>query len=125
MYSTAAVPWPGDGGTTSFEASFSSSAPDGAAPALTEFAGEVSDRDGTHLPPGTRVEALIGGTRCGVASLRRTGNYAGFILSVVGPDSVPGCEGGATIRFRVDGRRARETGVNDLGRGMTADLTVR
>jgi hypothetical protein len=124
MYSSEAVAWPGNGRTTALDAHFSSSAPDGAAPPMAEFSGEISDRNGRNYPPGTRIEAYVGRTRCGVASVRRTGNFAGYILSTVGPDSIPGCDGGATVTFRVDGRRAPETAVNELGGGKGFDLTV-
>ena len=124
MYSREALPWPGNGRNATFDARFSSSAPAGGAPPTMELSGEVTRRDGRNYPPGTRVEASVGRTRCGVASVRRTGNFAGYILSTVGPDSIPGCHAGATLTFRIDGRRARDTAVNDLGGGMSFDLTV-
>lgn len=124
MYSADTLAWPRNDRAARFEASFSSSAPGGAATPTMEFSGEVSRRDGHNYPPGTRVEAYVGRTRCGVASVRRTGNYAGYILSTVGSDSIPGCEGGATLTFRIDGRRAPDTAVNELGGGRSLDLTV-
>ena len=60
-----------------------------------------------------------------MASVRRTGSFSGFILEVVGPDSVPGCARGSTITFRVNGRRALDTAVNEPDRSGTLDLTVR
>ena len=66
----------------------------------------------------------MGTTRCGVTSVRRTGSYSGFTLNVVGPDAVPGCVRGATITFRVSGRRALDTAVNDPRRSGSLDLTV-
>ena len=82
-------------------------------------------RDGAHVPPGARVEAYAGSVRCGVASLRRTGSYSGYILAVVGPDSVAGCERGATLTFRVDGQPAAQTAVNDPAHGNgPLDLTL-
>ena len=48
-----------------------------------------------------------------VASTRCTGNFAGYILDVVGPDSIAGCTRGATVTFRVDGVPVAETAVND------------
>jgi hypothetical protein len=80
--------------------------------------------DGRQLPGGTRIEAYIGRTRCGVASVRRTGSFAGFSLSVVGPDAIPGCTRGGTITFRVNGRRALDTAVNEPGGSSGLDLTV-
>ena len=52
-FSTAALPWPADGRPTTFDASFTTTAPKGAAPQTTEFAGEVFDHDGRRLPDGT------------------------------------------------------------------------
>ena len=73
---------------------------------------------------GTRIEAFVGGTRCGVASVRRTGSFSGFSLDVVGPDSVPGCTGGATLRFRVGGHPAIDTAVNAVDGRPSLDLTL-
>jgi hypothetical protein len=87
-------------------------------------AGEVFTPDGHQLPGGTRIDAYVGATRCGVTSVRRTGSYSGFSLDVVGPDSVAGCARGATITFRFDGRPALDTAVNEPGRSATLDLTV-
>lgn len=124
LFSRESVAWPGKGATTTFDASFSASAPDGGAPPTTGVNGEVFNRNGEHVPPGTRVEAYVGDVRCGVASTRRTGSYSGYILDVVGPDSVAGCERDATMTFRIDGQRAEQTAVNDLS-GRTLDLTLR
>jgi pimeloyl-ACP methyl ester carboxylesterase len=124
LYSREAVAWPGNGKSPRFDASFSTSAPDGAAPPTLVFSGEVFHPDGRQLPPGTRVEAFVRGTRCGIASTRRTGNFSGYILAVVGPDSVAGCERGATLTFRIDGRAATDTSVNELGRAASLDLTM-
>ena len=121
----AAAPWPGSGRTATVDRSFSTSAPQGAAPLTTDFAGGVYRRDGRTLGPGTRVEAYVGDTRCGVASVRRTGNFSGYILAAVGPDSIVGCRRGARLTFRIDGRRALDTAVNQPGRGMSLDLTRR
>jgi len=78
-------------------------------------------RAGERLPPGTRVEAYAGDVRCGVGSTRRTGNYSGYILSVVGPDSVAGCDRDGTLTFRIDGQPA----TNAPGGGHTLDLILR
>ena len=88
-------------------------APKGAAPLTTEFAGAVFDHDGRRLPDGTHVEAYVGTTRCGVASVRTQGDFTGFSLAVVGPESVAGCSNGATITFRVNGQQAIAA-VNDF-----------
>ena len=124
VYSRESVPWPGRGATARFLPTFSSADPDGGVGPTVGFAGEVFDVYGRRLPPGTRVEAYIGTTRCAVASIRRTGNFTGFSIDVVGPESVPGCGRGATINFRVDGRRAVETAVNEPGLGASLDLSL-
>jgi len=125
LYGREWVAWPGDGGTADFDATFSSSTPAGGAPPMSQFNGEVFNRDGEYVPPGTRVEAHAGDTLCGVGSTRRVGSYSGYILDVVGPDSVAGCDRDATLTFRIDGKPAVETAVNELGGGGTRDLTVR
>ena len=117
----------GDGLATascSVHGSFSSTRPNGAVGPRTELGGSVFRPNGSELPAGTRIEAYVGGTRCGVASVRRTGSFSGFSLSVVGPDSIPGCRLGATIKFRVNGRLALDTAVNDPGHSSQLDLTV-
>jgi pimeloyl-ACP methyl ester carboxylesterase len=121
LFSRESLPWPGDGATATFDASFSVSAPDGGAPPTTDFIGEVFRRDGERLPPGTRIEAYAGDVRCGVASTRRTGNYSGYILSVVGSESVAGCDREGKLTFRIDGQRATGT----PGGGHTLDLILR
>jgi hypothetical protein len=104
--------------------SFSRSRPNGVIGARTEFGGQVFRPDGRQLPGGTRIDAYVGSTRCGVASVRRTGSYTGFSLNVVGPDAIPGCTRGGTITFRVNGRRAVDTAVNEPGTAGQLDLTV-
>jgi hypothetical protein len=89
-----------------------------------EFAGEVYDRRGRHLPAGVRVDAYVGKTRCGVGSVRRTGSFSGYLLAVAGPESVAECARGATLTFRVNGRPAVETTVNASGRRDLLDLTL-
>ncbi len=115
--------WPGPG-RERFDASFASATPDGAVPPRAQFAGDVFTPDGRAFPGGTRIEAYAGTTRCGVTSTRRTGSYSGFSLDVVGPDAIPGCAGGATLTFRVNGRPALDTAVNRPGTSGTLDLTV-
>ena len=106
------------------EGSFATASPEASVPPRTEFGGSVFRRNGRQLPGGTRVDAYIGATRCGVSSVRRTGSFAGFSLSVVGPDSIPGCVRGGTITFRVNGRLALDTAVNEPGSAGTLDLTI-
>jgi pimeloyl-ACP methyl ester carboxylesterase len=126
LFTTEALPWPGKGRATTFDASFSTAEPNGAAPPRVELAGEVYDRHGNHLPSGTRVEAFVDKTRCGVGTVRRTGSFAGYLLAVAGPDSIPGCERGAVLTFRINGKPAVETAVNERGgRDDLMDLSLR
>jgi len=102
--------------------------PAGAAPTTAQFTGGVFRRDGRQLPPGTRVEAYVGGTRCGVASVRRASSYTTeYILAVVGPDSVSGCTRGAHLTFRINGRPAADTSVANTppGQQNSLNLTLR
>lgn len=92
LYTSESAPWPGNGGSTTFDASFSSVAPGGAEPPTSQFFGEVFGEDGERVPTGTRVEAYVGNVRCGVASTSRTGSFSGYVLYVVGPESVAGCD---------------------------------
>jgi hypothetical protein len=127
LFAQSWTPWPGDGATATVDASFSATAPDGARPPVTEFSGGIYTRDGDHLPPGTRVEAYIGDTLCGVASTRGFGSFDGYIMDVVGSGSRVGCDPGATIILRVNGTRAVQTATNTLqptGHGGSFDLTL-
>jgi hypothetical protein len=123
LYSTNRRRWPRPG-RGRFDASFSSARPAGAVPPRAQFSGQVFRTDGRQLRGGTRVEAYVGATRCGVTSVRRVGSFSGFSLDVVGPDSVPGCTRGATLTLRVNGRPALDTAVNDPQRSGRLDLTV-
>ena len=125
LYSNEAAPWPRSGRTTTFDATFSSAAPKGVAPPVVQLVGEVYDRRGRNMSPGTRVEAFVGNTRCGVASIRRTGSFAGYSLAVAGPESIPGCERGALLTFRINGRPAVDTSTNEESRRDSLDLTMR
>jgi hypothetical protein len=120
LYATATVQWPRSR-STSFDVSFARATPLGAAPTITEFSGEVYRDAGQRYHAGTRVEASIGSTLCGVASIRDSDFY---ILNVVGPDSVPGCAAGGQITFTIDGGAATETATNSPERSDHLDLTV-
>ncbi len=113
MFTSEPLAWPGNGADATFDAGFSTSAPDGGVPPVVQFFGGVFEANGERPAAGARVEAYIGNVLCGVASLRRGGSFEGYIMSVAGPDEVPGCEIGATITFKIDGRMARQTRVND------------
>jgi hypothetical protein len=124
IFSSESVRWPGNGAAATFIPTFSIASPSGGVGPIMGLAGEVLDRHRRRQPPGTRVEAYIGTTRCAVASIRRTGNFTGFSIDVVGPHSVPGCSLGGTITFRVNGRRALETSLNEPGRGASLNLSL-
>lgn len=125
LYATDAVPWPGYGQTARTDARFSTRAPSGAVPPLAEFNGAVFGANGQQLPAGTRVEAYVGPTRCGVASVRTTPDFTGYILAVVGPESIAGCTRGAALTFRIDGRPAAPTSVVNTPPGQRASLDLR
>jgi pimeloyl-ACP methyl ester carboxylesterase len=124
LYSREAVPWPGNGGTTDIDLTFSTSAPQGAAAPTSGFSGEVVRRDGSQLPGGTRIEAYVGKTICGIASVQRTGNYSGYSLDVVGSDSVAGCDHGAILTFRINGRPTADTTLNQTPPRGSFDLSL-
>lgn len=124
LFSTDAVAWPGNGGATTFAARYSTAAPAGAAPTTAQFNGGVYGADDRPLPPGTRVEAYVGSTRCGVASVRSSVDFTGYVLSVVGPDSIAGCTRGATLAFRINGRPAVHTRVVNTPPGQRESLDL-
>jgi hypothetical protein len=124
VYSDQSVRWPGNGKTARFDPGFSISAPTGGVGPIVGFAGEIFDARHRRLPPGAHVEARIGETLCAVATTRRIDNFTGFSIDVVGPDSIPGCAIGGTITFRVDGRDAHETAVNQAGQGASWNLSL-
>jgi hypothetical protein len=124
VYSDQSVPWPGNGETARFNPRFSIGAPNGGVGPIVGFAGEVFERGNRRLPPGAQVQAYIGETLCAVATTRRIEDFVGFSLDVVGPDSIPECAIGATITFRVDGRDAQETAVNQAGQGTSLNLSL-
>jgi hypothetical protein len=125
IYSTNSVPWPANGTTTTFTPHFSSADPNGAASALTQFTGAVYGADGTPVSAGTRVEAFVGTTRCGVASVRNTIDFNGYVIAVVGPESIPGCTRGAPVSLRVNGRAMRHAAVQNTPPGPRDSLDLR
>jgi hypothetical protein len=125
IYSTNSLPWPDNGSTATFAPSYSSSTPAGAAPVLAQFTGAVYKSDGVPVSAGTRVEAFVGTTRCGVASVRNTVDFNGYVLAVVGPESIPGCRRGAPVTFRVDGQAARHDHVVNTPPGRRESLELR
>jgi hypothetical protein len=125
VYSANSLRWPGRGSTVSFHPRFASATPDGGVGPMVGFAGEVFDRRGRRLPPGADIAAYIGNTRCAVATTRVIEDFTGFSLYVVGPESIPGCVRNGTITFRVDGRVANETALNEPSKRTTLNLTLR
>jgi hypothetical protein len=126
IFSSNTVAWPTRGHTTNLAARYSTSAPAGAAPTTAEFTGGAFGTDGRPLPAGTRIDAYVGGTRCGTAGVRYTDPSTEYILAVVGPDSIPGCTRGATLTFRIDGHPAAPTTVVNTPPGQrdALDLTL-
>jgi len=129
LLSTTTVPWPEGGSIATFDAAFSSDAPEGASRPVTEFKGRLFAADGTQLSAGTVVEAYAGDVRCAVTSLRPAEETEGFYtLIVAGPESVSRCVADATLTFRLDGKPAVETAIHDLGgsaAGHELNLTQR
>ena len=104
LWSDAMIDWPADGdAAVDADVDFATANPSGAAPEVAQFSGTVFDGDGGVAPVGTEVEAFVGDERCGVASVRRSDTFVGYVISVVGPESVAGCERGAIIDVRVEG----------------------
>ena len=125
VFATTAVPWP-PSGLAEVTLDFSAANPIGAAAPAVEFFGEVYRADGQRVASGARVEAYIGDTLCGVGSIRDMGSFNGYLLSIVGPGSIPQCLDGATVTFRVEGTNADETATNSRqpSPGESFDLTV-
>lgn len=131
IFSQETLAWPGSGRRAEFNATFSTQDPDGARGPATETRGRVAHADGTPARVGAIIEARIGDVLCGMTSVRDFSTpeeeYIGYGMAIVGSDAVPGCARGETITFTVDGERAGETIVHDLGQGETGheiDLTV-
>jgi hypothetical protein len=125
VFSTNTVAWPRRGHTTNFAARYSTAAPAGAAPTTAQFHGGAFNADGRQLPAGTRIEAYVGSTRCGVAGLRFTDPSTEYVLAVVGPDSRTGCTRGAPLAFRIDGHPAASTSVVNTPPGQREALDLR
>ena len=121
-----AVPWPGDRQDVAFNATFSSATPAGSSTAVgAEFSGSVYDQNDEYVPAGARVEARIGNTVCGVATIRKGDAFFGYIMSVSAPPAIAACKGGAVITLHVDGRPVQESLRNQPRASNDAfDLTV-
>jgi hypothetical protein len=69
--------------------------------------------DGAAPPPGTVVEARIGGTSCGVTTVFNSGSQARYTLEIpaLDPDQTPDCGvEGVAVDFWVGGKKASQTG---------------
>ena len=126
LWSTSALPWPGPGHAAQFDAAFSTSAPTGASTAIgAEFSGSVYDENDEYVPAGSRVEARIGNTVCGVATVRKGDEFFGYIMSVAAPPAIAACKRGARISLQVDGRPVKESLRNQpRASNDVFDLTV-
>ena len=123
LFAIKALDWP-TSPTANVAVDFSTADPAGAAPHPFELSGEAHRADGSPVSVGTRVEAFVGATLCGVASVRSEPGFDGYILHVVGPDSIAGCRKGATITFRVGGTQANQRIRNGGTPPRQFDLTV-
>ena len=124
VYSTNTVAWPVKKHIKNFVPRFSSHGAGGAAPELAEFTGAVFGADGRELEPGTRVDAYVDGTRCGVASVRRSRDFAGYILAVVGPESIRECTRGSALTFSINGHPAAPTNAVNTPPGQRDSLNL-
>ena len=123
-YSTESLTWPA-GDRATFDPSFSSADRQGASPEVAQFSGEVFEADGSPAPVGTEVEAFVGDARCGIASVRRSGEFLGYVISVVGPDEVDGCERDVALSFHVDGKPADHNPVVNRPPGVRDAVDLR
>jgi hypothetical protein len=121
LFATSAVEW-ASGGASNLTIPFSPSRPLGAAFSVLELSGGAYTADGNLVNAGARVDAYIGDTLCGVASVRH-GEFNGYILHVVGPDSRPGCQPDGLITFRIDGSRVSNTIRRNAVAPRQLDLT--
>src|SRR5262249_54388857 len=73
---------------------------------------------------GTKIDAYIGNTRCGTASVRSTPDFTGYILDVVGPDSIPGCTRNASITLRINDRPTVQPAITNTPPGRREALDI-
>ena len=121
------ITWRAGGGSIDVDLSFATTDAGMTGPEDTPVYGTVLGPDGSHLGPGTRIEAYIGETLCGVGSLTPVVmEFSGpdsFDVLVAGPESAPGCTRDGTVRFNVDGREVAATAINNKF-GQNVDLVV-
>jgi hypothetical protein len=91
----------------------------------SRFAGSVLV-DGVAPPAGTRIEARIGSTTCGVTTTFNQGTEARYVVDVpaLDPGATPNCgTDGATVTFLIGDKLARETGSWDNANLSVLNLT--
>ncbi len=119
------VAWPASGKQLTFDATLSTSAKSPVDRPGSAFAGAALDSSGKLLPPGTVVEAYVGDTLCGVSSLPPVvmafSDPSSYVMWVVGPAA---CAKGATLSFKINGKPAVQTAVNDRADFHVIDLTL-
>ena len=82
--------------------------------------------DGVAPPAGTRIEARIGSTTCGVTSTFNQGSEARYVVDVpaLDPGATPNCgTDGAKVTFYIGDKLARETGSWDNANLSVLNLT--
>jgi hypothetical protein len=119
------VPWPASGKQLTFDATLSTGTKSPVERSGSAFGGAVLDASGKLLPPGTVVGAYVGDTLCGVSSLPPTvmaySDSSNYIMWVGGPAA---CAKGANLSFKIDGKLAVQTAVNDQADFHNLDLTL-
>ncbi len=116
LFSEQSADWPSSGSTLVLDAAFARAHPDGVNGPATLFFGDIFGPTGETPRPGTVIEAYAGETRCGSSSVAPVARVAfvTYVVLVGGPVSMPGCDQGAQITFRVDGKPVQQTATNDL-----------
>ena len=120
--STAAARGDGrDGGRARIDGSFSSATPNGAIPPRRSSPVRSSPPTAASCRAGRASRPTSARRAAASRPVRRTGSFAGFILDVVGPESIPGC---ATRRDDHVSRQRpaprSDTAVNEPGRSGLA-----
>jgi hypothetical protein len=81
--------------------------------------------NGQDAPDGTVVEAYIGNTLCGSGSVQNRNNAEIYLVDVVGAGQKAGCaKDGDTVKFKVAGLDAKETGKYATAEATHLDLTA-
>ncbi|HYM14556.1 MAG TPA: hypothetical protein VEZ14_03280 [Dehalococcoidia bacterium] len=127
LFVSPEVPWPVSGHDITLDASFART--DAAPARVTVLSGGALDASGNPLPPGTRVDAYIGGVLCGVSSLphglMQAASPDAYEILIAGPESRAGCAEDGTISFRLNGAPVAVTATNGLHpEQVSLDLTL-